>query len=110
MFVVANKPAGPQILTEIISVFGLLLQSSPEFLNRGGLTGDGRIEYYRAFGGVTMLFMKIQQGTQTGAEREARLAQVMAECEGICSTSPASCWLTFLPFPRRSTLADRVDG
>jgi hypothetical protein len=94
-------------------MFGLLLKNRPETSIKGGITSGGRIEYYyQAFGGLTLLFVEVKYSLYAGGPlRNSQLAQVMAECEGICSTSPTSCCLTVFPFMSRcSTPADGVYG
>ena len=67
----------------IVALFSGLLFNTPEETLEGKMATKGRIEYqFKTYGGVTVVFIQVEQDIGTLAERLNCYAQVIAECDG----------------------------
>ena len=63
-----------------MALFSGLLFNTPEAIS------EGKIEYqFKTYGGVTVVFIKVKLDVGNLTERLNCYAQVIAECDGICS-------------------------
>jgi hypothetical protein len=67
-----------------VALFGGLVFNTQESLMEGRITTRGRIEYqFRAFRGITIVFIEVKLNFGSKTERLNCIAQVIAECDGI---------------------------
>ena len=72
-----------QLFNRTIALFNLTIRNTPESVIRGHLTTSGRVEYhFLAFGGLSLLVIKVKYKLGTSEERLNTIAQVIAECAG----------------------------
>lgn len=69
--------------------FGFSFRNLPELIIEGRMTTKGRIEYYKAFGSVSIVSVEVKLKIGDLEERLDAIAQVIAESDGesfyLCS-------------------------
>ena len=80
-----------------MGLFSGLIYNTPESLLEGRIASKGRMEYqFKAFGGITVLFVEVKLNIGSLSERLDCIAQVIAEADGTFNSLTWIHGLTFL--------------
>jgi hypothetical protein len=70
----------------LVAQFGFAFRNLPESILDGRVTTRGKIEYYfKAFGSIAALVIKVKLKIGSAKERMDAIAQVISECDGQAS-------------------------
>jgi hypothetical protein len=75
------------VFNHLVKQFNFMLRNNPETMIGSRIGTHGRIEYFKTFGAVAILFIEMKLKVGNDAERLKAIAQVIAECDGCDLTN-----------------------